>query len=454
MQKVLIANRSEIACRIIRACKDQGLDTVAIFAPVDEGALYVAMADEGICIPAAKPVQSYLDIAAIIAAAKEKGADAIHPGYGFLAENEDFAEAVEAAGLIFIGPRPETIRIMGDKERARSLAKAAGVPILEGSPRFPEGALDDLENAAAAVGYPLLVKSCAGGGGIGMRIVQEEGQLRSTAQSTQAQAARSFGDGTIFLERYVQNARHVEVQVFGFGDGEAVHFFERECSIQRRFQKIVEESPSPGINEAVRQKMTSSALALAKSVNYRGAGTLEFIVDGSSGDFFFLEMNTRIQVEHPVTEMVTNQDLVALQLRLAAGELSSNDLRQADIHLDGHAIEVRLCAENPERMFLPSPGALQHLVFPTASDDVRIETGLRQGDTVTPHFDSMIAKIICHGATREEATATMKTALADTDLGTFTCNLRLLRTIISHDAFARRQTFTNFLTLQKESLGL
>jgi 3-methylcrotonyl-CoA carboxylase alpha subunit len=454
MKKVLVANRSEIACRIIRACHESGFDTVAIYAPVDEASLHVSMAGESICIPGTKPVQSYLDIDAIIAAALTTGADAVHPGYGFLAENEDFAEAVEAAGLVFIGPRPETIRLMGDKERARGLAKTAGVPVLEGSPRFAEGALDGLEVAASEVGYPVLIKSCAGGGGIGMRIVESESDLRNTAQSTQTLAARSFGDGTIFLERYVQNARHVEVQVFGFGDGDAVHLYERECSIQRRFQKIVEESPSPGISDTVRQKMTTAALALARSVQYRGAGTLEFIVDGKSGDFFFLEMNTRIQVEHPVTEMVTNQDLVSLQLRLAADTISSADLSQADIHLVGHAIEVRLCAENPARMFLPSPGPLNRLAFPVEMEGVRIETGLRQGDTVTPHFDSMIAKIICHGDTREQAIARMNAALKIMDVGSFTCNLGLLKAIISHDAFAAGETFTSFLTQNKEGLGL
>lgn len=454
MKKVLVANRSEIACRIMRACKQAGFNTVAIYAPVEEASLHVALADERICIPAPKPVQSYLDIHAIVKAAVEVGADAVHPGYGFLAENEDFAEAVEAAGLVFVGPRPETIRMMGDKERARSLAKAAGVPVLEGSPRFPEGALDGLENAASTIGYPLLIKSCAGGGGIGMRIVEDEKDLLNTAQSTQTLAARSFGDGTIFLERYVQNARHVEVQVFGFGDGRAIHFYERECSIQRRFQKIVEESPSPGISEHVRERMTAAALALAESVEYRGAGTLEFIVDGKNGEFFFLEMNTRIQVEHPVTEMVTRQDLVALQLKLAAGMISSADFNQSDIRLGGHAIEVRLCAENPARMFLPSPGLLETLVFPPESSSVRIETGLRQGDKVTAHFDSMIAKIICHGETRTEAIAKMKVALEKLDVGSFICNLGLLKAIISNDAFEAGETFTSFLTQHKEGLGL
>lgn len=454
MDKILVANRGEIACRIMRTCHALGHATVAIHAPVEISAQHVLMAKESVAIDAATPVKSYLDGAAIIAAAKKTGADAIHPGYGFLAENADFAQSVEDSGLIFIGPSAETIAAMGDKERARSLAEAAGVPVVPGSPRFAEGDLAKITEAGNAIGYPLLVKSCAGGGGIGMRIVERPEDLEDAARSTQTLAARSFNDGTIFLERYIRNARHVEVQVLGFGDGEAVHLFERECSIQRRFQKIVEESPSPGIDDGVRASMTEAALKLVRSVSYRGVGTLEFILDGVSQDFFFLEMNTRIQVEHPVTEMVTGRDLVALQIGVASGRIGPKDVQQSDVVFHGNAIEARLCAENPSRMFLPSPGELRELHFPAEGNGVRIETGYRQGDRVTPHFDSLIAKIICHGADRNEAIERMRGALAEIRMGEFVSNLSLLRAIVDNSAFHRGETFTDFLARNKEGLGL
>lgn len=451
---VLIANRGEIACRIIRACRAEGLQTVAIYAPVEAQALHVAMADRSVAIEAAKPVQSYLAIVAIVEAARACGAHAVHPGYGFLAENAAFAEAVEAAGIAFIGPHAKTIHLMGDKERARELARDAGVPVLSGSERFAPGALDGLAEAAEAVGYPLLVKSCAGGGGIGMRVVEQPAELERTVQATQKQAESAFGDGTVFLERYIPEARHVEVQVFGFGDGQAVHLFERECSIQRRFQKIVEESPAPGIGESVREAMTGAALSLARKAGYRSAGTLEFIVDARTQDFFFLEMNTRIQVEHPVTEMVTGVDLVRLQLRQALGSLCADDLPQATIVQKGHAIELRLCAENPARMFLPSPGTLETLSFPEESASLRIESGFRQGDRVTAHFDSMIAKIIGYGETREAAIASLREACKATKLGSYTSNLPFLQALIDHEAFARGETFTNFLQAHRSELPL
>jgi 3-methylcrotonyl-CoA carboxylase alpha subunit len=303
MRRLLVANRGEIAVRVFRSARALGIGTVAVHSEADARALHVASADQAVAIGGSKPADSYLRIEAILEAARSSGADAVHPGYGFLAENAAFARAVEAAGLVFVGPAPDQIDAMGDKERARNLADSAGVPVLPGSRRFAEGDLDGIEAEAERVGYPVLVKAAAGGGGIGMRLVEGPADLRKVAEATQTMAARAFADGTVFLERYVRNARHVEVQVFGLGDGRAVHLFERECSIQRRFQKLVEESPSSGLSPATRARMCEAAVALARAVGYRSAGTIEFVVDADSEDFFFLEMNTRIQVEHPVTEM-------------------------------------------------------------------------------------------------------------------------------------------------------
>ena len=320
MKKVLIANRGEIACRVIRSCRTLGLKTVAVFSEADAKALHVEMADEAFPVGPAPARQSYLIAENILSAARSSGADAIHPGYGFLAENSGFARAVAAAGLTWIGPSPETIEDMGDKERARLLAKAADVPILPGSGRFTAQDAAGIDDAAREVGFPLLVKAAAGGGGIGMRRVDKPEELAKIVEATQSLAEKSFGDGTIYLERLVAKARHVEIQVFGFGDGNAVHLFERECSIQRRFQKIVEETPAPGLAPAVRRAMAEAAVALVRQERYRGAGTVEFVMDATTGAFYFLEMNTRIQVEHPVTEMTTGLDLVGLQIRLARGE--------------------------------------------------------------------------------------------------------------------------------------
>jgi 3-methylcrotonyl-CoA carboxylase alpha subunit len=450
MNKLLIANRGEIACRIIRAARALGLATVAVHSDADAGAMHTALADQAVRIGPPKPAESYLKVDAILAAARATGADAVHPGYGFLAENEGFARAVATAGLTWVGPTPESIEAMGDKARARALAEAAGVPVLPGSRRFPEGDLEGIEAAGDAVGFPLLVKASGGGGGIGMRVVDAPADLRRVAESTQGMAARSFGDGAVFLERYVRNARHVEVQVFGFGDGRAVHLFERECSIQRRFQKIVEESPSPGISATTRDRMTAAAVALAEAVRYRGAGTIEFVVDDDAQGFFFLEMNTRIQVEHPVTEAVTGLDLVGLQLRLAAGEVLA--LRQEDIQQQGHAIECRLYAENPARMFLPQPGTLTRLALPEGMDGIRVDTGVRQGDAVTPFYDPMIAKIIAHGADRDAAIARMLAALARVEVEGLVANAPFLARTIGHPAFRAGRTTTSFVDTHKAEL--
>jgi acetyl/propionyl-CoA carboxylase alpha subunit len=445
MQKVLIANRGEIACRVIRSCRDLGLKTVAVHSEADANALHVAEAGEAQAIGPAPAKQSYLVIDKIMGAAKTAGADAVHPGYGFLAENSDFARAVADAGMTWIGPMPDSIDDMGDKERARLLARGAGVPVLPGSARFAPGDLAGLDDAAREVGLPLLVKASAGGGGIGMRRVDKAEELRKTVEATQALAEKSFGDGAIYLERLVAKARHIEIQVFGFGDGSAVHMYERECSVQRRFQKIIEETPSPGLTAATRAAMAHAAVALVKQERYRGAGTIEFVVDAESGAFYFLEMNTRIQVEHPVTEMTTGLDLVALQIRLARGD-DLSFLTQESIRPQGHSIECRLYAENPAMNFLPSPGPLKRFLLPKSGGGIRIDTGVRQGDQITFHYDPMIAKIVSHGGDRDKAIAHMLRALDEVEIEGVTTNVAFLRRTIDHPAFRAGDTHTGFVT--------
>jgi 3-methylcrotonyl-CoA carboxylase alpha subunit len=449
MRKLLIANRGEIACRVARAARALGVATVAVYAEADALALHVAAADEAVAIGPSKPAASYLNVEAILNAARQTNADAVHPGYGFLAENSNFAESVEAAGLIFVGPTPAQIAMMGDKARAREAAKAAGVPVLPASPRIAPGALDGLEEAGARIGFPLLVKAVAGGGGIGMRLVAKSEDLRPAVEALQSMAARAFGDGTAYLERYVAAARHVEVQVFGLGDGRAAHLFERECSVQRRFQKILEESPSPGITTETRAAMCAAAEALTARIGYRSAGTIEFVVDDDTGAFFFLEMNTRIQVEHPVTEMITGIDLVQLQLRLSRGENVAPSL--ARVTARGHAIECRICAENPERMFLPSPGRINRLIWPEASG-LRIDSGVREGDSVTAFYDSMIAKMIVHGEDRASAIAGMRSALSGVTIDGIVTNVHFLRRLLDHPAFIAGATTTDFIETHRAAL--
>jgi 3-methylcrotonyl-CoA carboxylase alpha subunit len=444
MKKVLVANRGEIACRIMRSCRALGLSTVAVYSEADASSLHVAAAGEAHRIGPAPARQSYLVGDAILAAAKASGADAVHPGYGFLAENAGFARAVTAAGLAWIGPTPETIEDMGDKERARLLAKSAGVPILPGSARFAPRDLGGLEAAADQVGYPLLVKAAAGGGGIGMRRVDQASDLVKTVEATQGLAEKSFGDGTVYLERLVEKARHVEIQVFGLADGRAVHAYERECSIQRRYQKIIEESPAPGLADATRAAMCQAALSLCRQERYRGAGTIEFVVDADSGAFYFLEMNTRIQVEHPVTEMNTGLDLVALQIRLARGD-DLGFLDQAAIRSVGHAIECRIYAENPDRNFLPSPGPLKRFRLPPADGGLRIDIGVREGDQITFHYDPMIAKVIAHGSDRNAALDRMAQALRGLEIEGVASNVGFLLRVIGHPAFRAGDSFTGFI---------
>ena len=443
MKKLLIANRGEIACRVIRAARGLGIATVAVHSEADAGALHVQMADQAIAIGPAPAPQSYLRTEVLLDAARQSGADAVHPGYGFLSENAGFARAVQAAGLTWVGPAPDTIEAMGDKQRARDLAIAAGVPVLPGSPRFAENALDGLDKAAQAVGYPLLVKASAGGGGIGMQRVDDPANLRATVARTQSAAARSFGDGSVFLERFIARARHVEIQVFGLGDGRALHLFERDCSLQRRFQKIVEESPAPGLPRETVARMAETAVALATAQRYAGAGTVEFVVDADTGAFFFLEMNTRIQVEHPVTEMVTDTDLVAAQLRLAAGDDPSGSLSRTAPQ--GHAIEARLYAENPAKRFLPSPGTLARFDLPQGLPGVRIDTGLRAGDAVTPFYDPMIAKIIAHGPDRAGAIARLRGALDAVQVEGLATNRDVLRRVMSDPGFVAGHVWTGFV---------
>ncbi|MGE0798621.1 MAG: biotin carboxylase N-terminal domain-containing protein [Lautropia sp.] len=451
MQKVLIANRGEIACRIARSCRALGLRSAAVHSDADAGALHVASCDEAVALGGTAAADSYLRTDRLLAAAAAVGADAIHPGYGFLAENAAFAAEVEAAGLVWVGPTPESITEMGDKERARGLAERAGVPVLPGSERFADADAAALRSAAEGVGLPLLVKAAAGGGGIGMRRVDRADDLAAAVEATQGMARRAFGDGTVYLERLVAHARHVEVQVFGFGDGRALHVHERDCSIQRRYQKIVEESPAPRLADETRRAMQAAAVALAAQTRYRGAGTVEFVVDADTQAFYFLEMNTRIQVEHPVSEMTTGLDLVALQLLLAAGR-PLPIAGQADIHASGHAIECRLYAERPAKGFLPSTGELTRFVLPAEDAGLRIDRGVRAGDRISHYYDPMIAKIIAHGADRDAAIARLAAALAAIEIAGVETNLAFLRQTIQHPAFRAGEVSTGFVERHKAAL--
>jgi acetyl-CoA carboxylase, biotin carboxylase subunit len=404
--KLLVANRGEIAVRIIRAAKELDLRTVAVFSDADKDSLAVRLADEVVHIGPAQAAKSYLNIDAIIAAARASGAGAIHPGYGFLSENPRFAEAVAAAGLVFVGPSAETIRMMGDKAAARAAAQAAGVPVVPGS----DGEVADLDHALAAardIGFPVMLKASAGGGGRGIRVALDEAGFEHQFHTAQAEAKAAFGSGALYLERFLQHARHLEVQVLGDGQ-RVVHCFERECSLQRRRQKIWEEAPSPAIDGDTREALCTSAVRLAQRAGYRGAGTLEYLYDDETGEFFFIEMNTRIQVEHPITEMITGIDLVREMIRIARGEPLG--LAQADLAMRGAAIEVRINAEDPDRNFRPSPGKIAALALPSGPG-VRVDTMLYPGYSVPPYYDSLLAKIIVHAETRQLALARLRRAL-------------------------------------------
>jgi acetyl-CoA carboxylase biotin carboxylase subunit len=402
--KLLIANRGEIAVRIIRAARELGIKTVQVMSEADREMLAARLADETIVIGPPQAAKSYLNRDAILAAAAETGADAIHPGYGFLSENADFAEAVERAGLVFVGPRSETIRQMGDKAAAREAAERAGVPTVRGT----AGRVSDATaEQAAEIGFPIMIKAAAGGGGRGIRVAHTAAELEQLLPQASAEAAAAFGDGGLYLERFIERARHVEVQVLGDGN-DVIHVYERECSLQRRRQKIWEEAPAACLDAETRERLCDSAAGLARAVRYRGAGTLEYLYDEATGEFFFIEMNTRIQVEHPVSEMVTGIDLVKEMIRIAAGEPLS--IRQADVRLSGHAIECRINAENPAKGFFPSPGLVTALQVPNGPD-VRFDTMLYPGYVVPPFYDSLLGKLIVRGETRDQALARMKTAL-------------------------------------------
>ena len=407
--KLLIANRGEIAARISRTARGLGIATVAVYSDPDADAPYVTLADEAVRLPGASPADTYLRGDLIIAAAGATGADAVHPGYGFLSENAAFARACADAGLIFVGPAPGTIAAMGSKVEAKALMAAAGVPVLPGASITcdPEPDPGNLAAAAAGVGFPLLVKAAFGGGGRGMRLVRDPAGLTEAVHSARGEAASAFGDGTVFLERFVTDPRHVEVQILGDAAGQVVHLFERECSIQRRYQKIVEECPSPAVGEDLRAALGAAAVAAGEAIGYTGAGTVEFVLD-RDGSFFFLEVNTRLQVEHPVTEEVTGLDLVEMQLRIAEGEPLPPEVRGARI--SGHAIEVRLYAEDVPAGFVPATGVLHRFAIP-AGPGVRVDTGFRDGSVVSPYYDAMLAKVIARGRTRAEAARRLARAL-------------------------------------------
>jgi 3-methylcrotonyl-CoA carboxylase alpha subunit len=446
-QKILIANRGEIACRVMRTARRLGIKTVAVYSEADAGALHVAMADEALPIGPSPARESYLSIPNIIAAAKKSGAEAIHPGYGFLSENADFAAACEAADIVFIGPSAVTIRAMGSKAEAKALMEKAGVALVPGY-HGADQSDDVLADAARDIGFPVLVKASAGGGGKGMRLVEREAEFAAALASARREAKSAFGDDRMLVEKYLTRPRHIEVQVFGDGQGNVVHLFERDCSIQRRHQKLIEEAPAPGLSEAQRASLGAQAIAAAHAVNYRGAGTVEFVA--ADGAFYFIEMNTRLQVEHVVTEMITGLDLVEWQLRVAAGE--ALPLTQTQITRRGHAIEVRLYAEDPARDFLPGAGRLGLFQLPEARPDLRIETGFRAGDTITPYYDAMIAKVIAWGDDRPAALQRLTVALGATRIAGLASNRDLLRHIVTHPDFATKAQDTGFIERNRATL--
>ena len=442
MQKLLIANRGEIAVRIMRAARELGLRTVAVYSTADREAPHTQLADEAFHLGASEPAESYLDAARLLEAARVCGADALHPGYGFLSENAAFAEACEQAGLVFVGPTAAAIREMGSKIVSKQIAERAGVPVI---PSFQAPDADSLARGAPAaaerLGYPVLVKAAAGGGGKGMRVVEHTAELLPALEAGAREAQQAFGDATLLLEKYIDRPRHVEVQVLGDRSGNRVHLFERECSIQRRHQKIIEETPSPAVNADLRQRMTDAALRLADAVDYTSAGTVEFLL-APDGGFYFLEMNTRLQVEHAITEQVSGVDLVHQQLRIAGGEPLA--LTQSQLTQRGHAIECRLYAENPANGFLPATGRVQVLREPHGPG-CRIDSGLALHQEITPYYDPILAKLITHGATREEARLRMSTLLRDYVVLGLTTNREFLLDVIESEAFAAGDTDTAFI---------
>jgi 3-methylcrotonyl-CoA carboxylase alpha subunit len=448
IRRLLIANRGEIACRIIRSCRRLGVHAIAVHSEADRGARHLRLADQAICIGPPPARESYLNIAAVIEAARATRADAVHPGYGFLSENAAFAEACASAGIVFVGPGPAAIRAMGLKHEAKAIVSGAGVPVVPGYAGADQSQAAFLREAER-IGFPLLVKAVAGGGGKGMRVVRDAAELAEAITGARGEAENAFGEGRLMLERFLERPRHIEVQVFGDDRGNCVHLFERECSVQRRYQKIIEESPSPFLDAPTRSAMTAAAVRAAQAVGYVNAGTVEFIV-GARGEFYFMEMNTRLQVEHPVTEYVTSLDLVEWQLRIASGE--ELPLRQEQIRQRGHAIEARLYSEDPRRGFLPSVGTVARFAHPPEDADWRVDAGIEDGDAVTVHYDPMIAKVIAGGADRREALARLSRALDRCAIMGVASNLPLLRAIARHPQFARGEVDTGFVDRELESL--
>ncbi|MCY4263791.1 MAG: acetyl-CoA carboxylase biotin carboxylase subunit [Gammaproteobacteria bacterium] len=431
LEKVLIANRGEIALRVLRACRELGIKTVAVHSVADKNLMHVRLSDESVCIGPPSPTESYLNIPAIVSAMEVTDANAVHPGYGFLSENADFAESVENSGFIFIGPNAETIRLMGDKVSAIKAMREAGVPTVPGS----NGPLDQNNERTLAmakdIGYPLIIKAAAGGGGRGMRVVHNEAALLKAIYVTQTEASSFFGDGTVYLEKFLENPRHVEIQVIGDGKGNALYLGDRDCSLQRRHQKVIEEAPAPGIPEAVRAEVAATCIQACRNMRYRGAGTLEFLYENEQ--FYFIEMNTRVQVEHPVTEMVTGIDIVREQLKVAGGEELS--IRQEDIKVQGHAFECRINAENPET-FLPSPGKVDMFHAP-GGPGVRVDSHLYSGYSVPPFYDSLVAKLISYGNTREQALTRMQIALDEMLIDGISSNIPLHRDLVRDSKFQK-----------------
>lgn len=438
-EKILIANRGEIALRIQRACRELGIKTVVAHSEADREAKYVKLADESVCIGPAPSAKSYLNIPAIIAAAEVTDAQAIHPGYGFLSENADFAERVEQSGFVFIGPRPETIRLMGDKVSAKKAMLAANVPCVPGS----DGALPDdpagLVRVAKKIGFPVIIKAAGGGGGRGMRVVHDESTLINAVNMTRAEAQIAFGNPTVYMEKFLERPRHIEIQILADEYGHAIFLGERDCSMQRRHQKIIEEAPAPGISDTQRQKIGSVCTQACRHIAYRGAGTFEFLYEND--EFYFIEMNTRVQVEHPVTEMITGIDIVQQQIRIAAGEKLR--YKQSDVRLRGHAIECRINAEDPFN-FTPSPGKIDGY-HPAGGPGIRIDSHIYQGYTVPPHYDSMIGKLIAYGDTREQAFARIRVALSEMAISGIKTNIPLHQELLADPAFQRGGTSIHYL---------
>ena len=439
LEKVLIANRGEIALRILRACKELGIKTVAVHSVADKDLMHVRLSDESVCIGAPSPTDSYLNIPSIISAMEVTHSDAVHPGYGFLSENADFAEQVKNSGFSFIGPTAETIRMMGDKISAIEVMRQAGVPTVPGS----NGPLDDNDeralDLAREIGFPIIIKAAAGGGGRGMRVVYDETELLKTIKVTSTEAQSFFGSGIVYLEKFLENPRHVEIQVIGDGEGNAIHLGDRDCSLQRRHQKVLEEAPAPNIPDEIRNDVTATCIQACKNMKYRGAGTLEFLYQDER--FYFIEMNTRVQVEHPVTEMVTGFDIVKEQLRIASGEPLS--IKQEDIKIQGHAFECRINAEDPEK-FIPSPGKVK-LFHAPGGPGVRIDSHLYSGYTVPPYYDSLIAKLISHDTSRDQALTRMQIALDELLIDGIKSNIQLQRDLVRDSEFQKGRINIHYL---------